>query len=416
LDSIEAPLRPRRRRWVVKTFCAGLALALVLMLSRTPAAGVTPPPTSSDVNAARGVYQRVAATRQQSKAQHVRVSWQELAAVAALGGRAAGFERVKFGQIEDRAELVASMPLPLGFWLNGHAYARSGDNGALRVSGRLGHLPVPAFITHGLINVARKLLQWRGAEVPPLESMVHYFSINDTGLSALVDLPGKSKVFSALSGLQAGAIDPERVADHYCRLVAQQKAEPDPDLVVQINRAFAAGEGSVADNRSLFVALSLLVASTDVGSISSGNESIFERCGRVDTEFQTLGRSDLPKHWAVSAALTSAFGSQASNSVGTWKEISDSGEGGSGFSLVDLAADRSGTFSAQWGTDKARSKQVQQWLARASQADLLPFSALALAEGMTEAQFQSRYASTDSAQYAATVERIDKTLAAAQLF
>ena len=142
----------------------------------------------------------------------------------------------------------------------------------------------------------------------------------------------------------------------------------------------------------------------------------FRRCGSSAAKYELLGRDDLAKHWAVSAALTSTYGAQASLSMGTWKEISDSGAGGSGFSLVDLAADRSGTFSAARGSEEESAAAVQTWLSVAGPEELLPVSALALAEGMTEAEFQSRFASTDSAEFAATVQRIDATLAVLSRF
>jgi diketogulonate reductase-like aldo/keto reductase len=65
--------------------------------------------------------------------------------------------------------------------------------------------------------------------------------------------------------------------------------------------------------------------------------------------------------------------------LGTWKEVSDSGAGGSGFSLVDLAADRSGTFSALHGTEEDHAGSVREWLAGVSQAEqlgVLPYSPL----------------------------------------
>jgi hypothetical protein len=224
-------------------------------------------------------------------------------------------------------------------------------------------------------------------------------------------MPRKSRFFSTMSGLRSGNIDPERVETRYCQLVKQQKNEPNNDFAVLVSRAFKAGDGSVAENRATFVALSMLVADIDVGALPAGSESIVKRCGKLHGSVLLLGRGDLPMHWSVSAALTATFGSQASISLGTWKEVSDSGAGGSGFSLIDLAADRSGTFVALHATEEDQAASVKQWLAGASQADLLPVTALALAEGMTEAEFNSRYTSTDSSEFALSVQRIDNTLA-----
>jgi hypothetical protein len=403
-----------RLGWLRTTAIVVLVLVAVLMLltlSRSPAAAVSRAPSSEEVDSARRVYGRVRLAQVQPGQHRIDATWAELSAVAELGGRALGIERMALDRDGNTGRVTASVPLPLGFWLNGRAYLRADAGNNLRISGWIGHLPIPAFLVHAFIGLSRQVVIMRGAEMPPLSQLVNGFSVGEKGLSALVDMPTRSRFFSAMSALRSGSIDQERVESSYCQLVKQQKAQPNNDFAVQVSRAFGAADGSVADNRAAFVALSMLVAETDVGSLPNGPAAIIKRCGRLKGSVQLLGRDDLPKHWSVSAALTSTFGSQASISIGTWKEVSDSGAGGSGFSLVDLAADRSGTFSALHGTEADQAASVRAWLAGVSQAELLPVSALALAEGMTEAEFNSRYTSTDSAEFALSVKRIDDTLA-----
>jgi len=400
--------------WLRTTVVTILGLVLVLMLltlSRSPATAVSRPPSSEEVDSARRVYGRVRLAQVQPGPHRIDATWAELSAVAELGGRALGIERMALDRDGNRGRVNSSVPLPLGFWFNGRAYLQADDAKNLRISGMIGHLPIPGFVAHAFIGLSRQVVIMRGAEMPPLAQMVSGFSVGEKGLSAMVDMPTKSRFFSAMSALRSGSIDPERVEMRYCQLVKQQKAEPNSDFAMQVSRVFSGADGSVADNRAAFVALSMLVAETDVGSLPNGPAAIIKRCGRLKGNVQLLGRDDLPKHWSVSAALTSTFGSQASISIGTWKEVSDSGAGGSGFSLVDLAADRSGTFSALHGTEDDQAGSVRAWLAGVNQADLLPVSALALAEGMTEAEFNSRYMSTDSDEFALSVKRIDDTLA-----
>jgi hypothetical protein len=409
-----AVARKGGRHWLRNSVLTVLALVLILLLltlSRSPTTALSRPPTSAEVDAARRVYGRVRVAQVQSGQRRIDATWAELSAVAELGGKALGIDRMAFDRDGNSGRLAASVPLPVGFWLNARAYLQSDGAKNLRVSGRLGYLPVPAFLVHAFFSLTRKVLVMRGAELPPLDQMVSSFDVGAKGLGALIDMPRRSRFFSAMSGLRSGNIDPERVEARYCQLVKQQKAERNPDFAVHVSRAFSASDGSVADNRAAFVALSMLVAGTDVGSLPAGPEVIIKRCGKLAGHVELLGREDLTKHWSVSAALTSTFGSQASLSIGTWKEVSDSGAGGSGFSLVDLAADRSGTFSALHGTEDEQAASVREWLAGVNQAELLPVSALALAEGMTEAEFNSRYTSTDSSEFALSVQRIDDTLA-----
>jgi hypothetical protein len=403
--------RWRCLRTTVIVILALVAALLVLTLSVAPATAVSRSPSSVEVDAARRVYGRVRVAQVQSGQHRIDATWEELSAVAELGGRALGIDRMAFDRDGNRGRLAASVPLPLGLWLNLRAYVQADSGNNLRISGRVGYLPIPAFLVHAFIGVSRQVLVMRGAEIPPLGKMLSRFDVGEKGLGAVVDMPRRARFFSAMSGLRSGSIDPQRVEARYCQLVRQQKADPDPDFAVHVSRAFSASDGSVADNRAAFVALAMLVAGTDVGSLPGGPEVIIKRCGRLGGHVALLGREDLTKHWSVSAALTSTFGSQASISIGTWKEVSDSGAGGSGFSLVDLAADRSGTFSALHGTEEDQAASVREWLAGVSQAELLPVSALALAEGMTEAEFNSRYTSTDSSEFALSVQRIDDTLA-----
>ncbi len=60
------------------------------------------------------------------------------------------------------------------------------------------------------------------------------------------------------------------------------------------------------------------------------------------------GRHDLTLHFLYSAAIKLISSAQLSQQIGTLKEIMDAAEGGSGFSFVDLAADRAGiAFASQ---------------------------------------------------------------------
>jgi hypothetical protein len=395
-------------RWLAAGMLVMIVASVGLCLSRAPGVAANPPPAAPDVRIARRIYERVVLARQMPQPRSIRITWKELAVVAAMSGRAAGLDRVSLVQDADRAHLKLSRELPLGFWLNLHAFVAANEEGKPHIRARAGRLPLPAFVAHGALAMIRQMLRMRGAQILPLDQMVKQLRVDARGVSAVVDLPA-SRVLRTLGGLRADLVDPDRVAHHYCRLAGIRQAGP-VLLAGAVNTAFAAGDGSASDNRSIFVALALLVAQMDAGALPDGEAALFRKCGKPDTEYLLQGRADLAKHWTVSAAITAYMGADASLTLGTWKEISDSGTGGSGFSLVDLAADRSGAFSAQQGTDEMRAGAMQDWLARATDDNLLPVSALALAEGMTEGEFRARYTNTDSIDYAAAVGRIDSAL------
>lgn len=405
------PVQPRRRRrwkrWVLLALLVSLPL---LLLSRTPVVPRADPPTASDVTAARGVYQRVRMARA-TDPQHVAVSWAEAGSVVLLGGRAVGVHHVATTMDAQRGGgLQASVPLGLGFWLNGQLWVKPDKDGRPRIRARAGRLPVPAFLVHAGIGASRMILKLRGAQVPPLDAMVSALTVDQQGLAATLALPVGSRIVGAIGELQTGGVEAQRVARHYCRLRGQQKKTPTHDLATLVRRGFTDADGSGADNRAVFVALGMLVAGRDMAALPDRGQAIFQECGWPNLVIHLQGRNDLALHWSVSGALTSVLGSQVSISLGTWKEIADSAEGGSGFSLVDLAADRSATHCAEKAAAEATARATRNWLAGVNAQDLLPVRALALAEGMSEQEFRDRFTSTESASFAATVERIDASL------
>ena len=380
----------------------------LLCLSREPWVQLQDPPSAADVIAAHQLYNRVKVARKTPL--RTTASWDDLQSAALLGGRAVGLKHISLVRAgENSATVIAGLPLPAGFWINCQVWARPDADGYPRISGRIGYIPIPAFLIHAGIDAGRAFFRLRGVNIPPFREMVGAFTVNEHGLAADLTLPARTEVVSAVGQLQQGDLDGARIADHYCRLMQLQKEAPSDDMAEHVRRGFRGSDGSRLDNRSVFVAISMFVAGFDIGVLLPQHEDVVDACGKPDRRFQLLGRKDLALHWTMSAAITSVLGSNVSIALGTWKEISDSGPGGSGFSLVDLAADRSGTFCAQKGAD-SNSVAVRNWLADADATELLPIHALALAEGMREDEFRARYTSTENDDFDATVANIDASL------
>ena len=72
------------------------------------------------------------------------------------------------------------------------------------------------------------------------------------------------------------------------------------------------------------------------------------------------GRHDLSQHFWVSAALAVLSNEKHSMTVGITKELMDATPGGSGFSFVDLTADRAGILFTVASTRNAESARVMQ--------------------------------------------------------
>ncbi len=103
-------------------------------------------------------------------------------------------------------------------------------------------------------------------------------------------------------------------------------------------------------------------------------------------------------------------GRQVAQSLGAFKELSDSLEGGTGFSFVDLAADRSGERFARAATDPQLARFVQTRLAAVTADQLFAREALSRPEGLDAALFERTYSTIDSPEYAAALAAVDRLL------
>ncbi len=109
--------------------------------------------------------------------------------------------------------------------------------------------------------------------------------------------------------------------------------------------------------------------------------------------------------------MAAAVGEQAATSLGEWKELNDSLPTGSGFSFVDIAANRAGLKAARRALDPEQSKRMLENLGRATEEDLLPNVLLNVPEGLSGMQFEDRYATLDHEVYRRALVLIDQQLA-----
>ena len=407
----------RRRLALLAVF---ITLLCALTLSRAPSVPLAPPPTATDALAMRAVFDRVRGLNSVVAPSPFSLTWSELRAASALGGRALSVPHLHVERANQMAIVNTSVRLPFAFWINASAMVERGEAGEAVIRGRLGHLPLPAPVMRGLIATVRIIFRWRGVDVPRVDDLVSNVIVTEAGVSAVLNVPRDSGLMQALGGLRPDPISAAAVNRHYCRIAALERALPEDDFAGQVRRAFAgtadAGTpdaGTPDEGRARLVALAMLTVSPEVGRLIADQAILTKGCLVVRTDALINARADLAKHWALSAALTASLGPDASLAMGVWKEMADSGQGGSGFSYADLAADRAGIMVAQGLADATRAPAMHRWLAGVRGTQLLPIQKLALAEGMSEAEFAARYDGVNSARDKAVVARIDSALQAA---
>ena len=405
----------RRGAWRFLKVAVLLAAALAVLLAALAISGdpAVPPaqaPSAAGLAAGRDALEQLEAVREAGRGT-IRLDADALEGLAAIARRATGLERLRLELQTDRVVAAGSHDLPIGLWINFAVSAVADGPGPPRVRISVGRLTIPRWATPPALKAARRILRFRGADVPPLDEIVRTLAITRSGLAANVRLPADADVAGALAQFRPAQVDSALLLRAWCRLAEQQREDPESSLTVQVQRAFAGrNPGTPATNRAAMVALAMLAVDARVGELAGLTRSRAAECTAPGRSIRLAGREDLAKHWALSAALAAALGFDAARAAGQYKEMADSRSGGSGFSFVDLAADRAGLRAAQTAFDPRTAAPAAALLAAASEHDLLPPELMSLPEGLSDAQYAARFGSQADPRHRAVVRSIDAAL------
>lgn len=118
-------------------------------------------------------------------------------------------------------------------------------------------------------------------------------------------------------------------------------------------------------------------------------------------------RIDLAQHFIGSAALTALVNKQAAQIAGEEKELSDA-HSGSGFSFIDLAADKAGIRFGEMATSSPENaRKMQKAMSGIKDySDFMP-DPRDLPEHMDEVEFKQRFESVNSPIYLEILKQID---------
>lgn len=332
---------------------------------------------------------------------------------------------VEIGGTAVDARMSVQLPQnPFGRYLNLAAQMGSSSSGIgidqlsvgpLRFSGRW-LLPLAARTMDALLRDTQASQLLAGVGGMRIEG-------NTALLSVLPPPDAKENFKQAVRTLQAYRWpdgEQERVT-HYYNLLASQADDSDgrsqslSEYLAPLMREAArrsADNSAVTENRAAIWALVIYFSNGGfealVGKLVSSQRELAYAPYNV-----TLGqREDLRMHFLTSAGIALASQQGISIAAGEFKELLDSGDGGSGFSFVDLAADRAGiqfVTLATAGEEEAR--ELQEQLAQVtSEYSFFP-DISGLLEGMSDAQFREQYGDVESARYLEEVRRIDQRIA-----
>ncbi|MBL1265427.1 hypothetical protein [Candidatus Methylomicrobium oryzae] len=127
-------------------------------------------------------------------------------------------------------------------------------------------------------------------------------------------------------------------------------------------------------------------------------------------------RIDLAQHFIGAAALTASVNGKLAKVMGEQKELSDA-DGGSGFSFIDLAADKAGTRFGEIATstpENARKIQKAMSTIR-SYSEFMP-DPRDLPEKMSAEEFRKRFGAINSPEYQKISKEIDARITALSIY
>jgi len=175
----------------------------------------------------------------------------------------------------------------------------------------------------------------------------------------------------------------------------------------------ADGTNAIEQNKAAILALGVILGEEHVASVAGREIDGGRRkeIAKLDQRISIRGRTDLSRHFWLSAALTVLSDQSRSMDVGITKELMDATAGGSGFSFVDLTADHTGTLFATVATQDLKSAQNLQLKIRdgIEIADFFP-DVTGLPEGIYRDEFQAEYGGLGGAETTKILEEIRRRL------
>ncbi|MFC1751448.1 hypothetical protein ACFL2V_22000, partial [Pseudomonadota bacterium] len=165
--------------------------------------------------------------------------------------------------------------------------------------------------------------------------------------------------------------DPELIPRYYAYLCRQHIPREQHSLGIYLSSLLTLANKPLPDNEKTISAAEHNKAALYAMAIYLGTEEfnvlvgaipkqVLQHCQRNAPKTTLMERKDLSLHFIYSAAFKLIADSDISFSMGELKELQDSLYGGSGFSFVDLAADRAGIRFTELATSPEGALPIQK--------------------------------------------------------
>ncbi|MGD0960962.1 MAG: hypothetical protein ABSB19_14245 [Methylomonas sp.] len=170
-------------------------------------------------------------------------------------------------------------------------------------------------------------------------------------------------------------------------------------------------QNAARENRTIIIAVASYIFKSDlrnflpIGLVYSKEYLVF-----------AYKRNDLPQHFIASALLTAVESPLLSQQVGIDKEVGDA-QKGSGFSFIDLSADRAGArFGQEAVAAPERARRFQEKMAAIRDYTAILPDIDGLPEHMDAQTFKEKYIGVDSEAYNELIRLIDARIAALPVY
>lgn len=245
---------------------------------------------------------------------------------------------------------------------------------------------------------------------------------NGVAMAALVILAVGLFVWCTSTSISDDLYDAARATGLHVLETADEipKGDAGFEKLMEVAFAFAEdnshGRDPVLPNHAAILALGVILGEGKVAKVAKREIDLarLSQAEKLRRRITLHGRRDLSQHFWVSAGLAVLSDDAKSMTVGIAKEIMDSA-GGSGFSFVDLTADRAGTLFTVAATRNEQSARAMQARIRNGVviADFVP-NPLDLPEGISSDDFQVEYGGLGGKRTKKIVEEVRRRLAACE--
>jgi len=306
----------------------------------------------------------------------------------------------------DGASIALSVALPARRFLNLHALVAPGEGMPRIASAHLGQLPLPTtlieFAAAHAIAAYGFEKEWAMA-VQALRDV----SFDATRGTASLTYAWEPDILDRARAAALSEADIKRLRESQLSLTALL-AYRAPGTRISLAEVLGATIPSTDDAALRGRATLLVLASHLAGKDLAAVVPAARNWPRVRWVTITLaGRHDLAQHFVISAALAAWAGEPVADAIGLYKELEDARHG-SGFSFIDLAADRAGT---RFGEILIRNPEQLMAAMRTTFRDeqLLP-AVGDLPEYLHQPEFTSRFENPESPQFKAMTAEIERRL------